>query len=284
MPARTGYKPGMPCWADLSSADLAVSVAFYEGLFGWRAEFDPRPEAGGYGYFRQRDKLVAGIALAFDRARPSAWNAYIAADDAEPVALKVKEAGGHVVTGPVQVFDEGTMAVFRDPSGAAFMVWQAGRHHGAQLVDEPVALCRLHLDTRDPMAARSFYPAVFGWGSRTSPDGRYTEWLADGRPVAGMPTQPGPPASAPEAHAGAIAPEARTGSAVPEAGTGAVAAPDARWLVCFAVADCDATSALAEPWGGGVLRPPSDLPIGRLAVLADPHDASFAVVTPRSPR
>jgi predicted enzyme related to lactoylglutathione lyase len=254
MPTRTGYKPGVPCWADLSSTDLTASVGFYEQLFGWRAEFDPHPESGGYGQFKQGGKLVAGIGPTFGQNVPSAWNTYIATDDAESVAEKVKEAGGRVTIGPVQVFDEGCTAVFQDPAGVSFMVWQPGRHYGAQLVNEPVALCWNELDSRDPEGAKAFYPAVFGWRSRsvTGAGGvEYTEWLADGSPVAGMlPMGDRFPADVP-----------------------------ARWLVFFAVPDCDVTVAVAEELGARVLQPPQDVALGRYAILADPQDAAFATIT-----
>ncbi len=32
----TSYEPGMPCWADLVTADVEKTSAFYSGLFGWR--------------------------------------------------------------------------------------------------------------------------------------------------------------------------------------------------------------------------------------------------------
>lgn len=262
MPTRTGYKPGVPCWVDLSSTDLPASVDFYEELFGWRAEFDPHPESGGYGRFLQGGRLVAGIGPTFGERTPSVWNTYFATDDAEDTADRVKEAGGHVVIGPVQVFDEGTMAVFRDPAGADFMVWQPGRHDGAQLVGEPVALCWTELDCRDVVEARAFYPAVFGWSPRAVPvagGAEYAEWLADGTPVAGL---------------------------VP-AGERPSPQDEGSWLVFFAVPDCDRAAEMAEERGGRVLRGPADLPMGRYTVLADPQGAVFAVLTlgsaPRPP-
>jgi predicted enzyme related to lactoylglutathione lyase len=253
MPTRTGYKPGVPCWVDLSSTDLTASVGFYEELFGWRAEFDPSPDSGGYGRFRQGGKLVAGIGPTFGEGVPSVWNTYIATDDALSVAEKVEQAGGRVTIGPVQVFDQGSMAVFQDPAGGSFMVWQPGRHRGAELADEPVALCWSELDSRDPEGSKAFYPAVFGWGSRGAGDAAgvdYTEWMVDGRAVAGM---------------------LPIGDRFPsESGT--------RWLAFFAVRDCDGTVTLAEQRGGKVLRPAQDLPMGRHAVLADPQGAAFAVI------
>jgi predicted enzyme related to lactoylglutathione lyase len=38
---------------------------------------------------------------------------------------------------PTDVGDAGRMAVFTDPEGAQFSVWQARRHRGATVVNEP---------------------------------------------------------------------------------------------------------------------------------------------------
>jgi hypothetical protein len=50
------------------------------------------------------------------------------------------------------------------------------------------------------------------------------------------------------------------------------------WLVYFAVSDCDATVDKAKELGGAVFVPPTDIPPGRFAVLADPQGAMLAVM------
>ena len=55
------------------------------------------------------------------------------------------------------------MAVFTDPEGAAFRVWQAKENKGAQIVNEPGSLNFNGLNTRDVEGAKSFYGSVFGW-------------------------------------------------------------------------------------------------------------------------
>ena len=61
MSERSAYAPGTPSWVDLGSPDPAAAAAFYGGLFGWKAEMDPRPEAGGYGLFTLAASNVAGL-------------------------------------------------------------------------------------------------------------------------------------------------------------------------------------------------------------------------------
>jgi predicted enzyme related to lactoylglutathione lyase len=51
-----------------------------------------------------------------------------------------------------------------------------------------------------------------------------------------------------------------------------------RWIVYFAVTDCDAAAALAADLGGQVAVPPADAPPGRLAVIAGPGGAAFTII------
>ena len=38
---------------------------------------------------------------------------------------------------PMDVMDDGRMAIVRDPVGAQFALWQGRAHHGAEAVNEP---------------------------------------------------------------------------------------------------------------------------------------------------
>ena len=54
-------------------------------------------------------------------------------------------------------------------------------------------------------------------------------------------------------------------------------APDeapANWLVYFTVPDADAAAETTKAAGGQVVNGPVDIPVGRLAVLADPQGAA----------
>ena len=145
------------------------------------------------------------------------------------------------------------MAVFADPTGAVFAVWQAGAHKGAQLVNVPVSFCWNELATRDLARAKDFYTKVFGYGIKSNPmpeGGEYVEWQVNGRSVAGG---------------------LQMGSMYP-------ADTPPHWLVYFAVANTDDTVKHAEELGGKALVPAMDSPQGRFAVLADPQGAPFAVI------
>lgn len=250
MTEATSHAPGIPSWADAASPDIDASKAFYAGLFEWEAE-DAGPEAGGYVMFARNGRPVAGLGPS-DEHRPPSWMMYVTTDDAGATTERVRAAGGAVLVEPMQVMTAGTMAVYRDPTGAVFAVWQPGDHIGAELVNEPGAICWTELQTRDPEAARAFYAAVFGWGAETH-EGPipYTEWKQDGRSIGGMmPMGEQIPAQVPP-----------------------------HWLVYFGAADCDAATARATELGGNVLVPPMDIQDGlRFSVVADPQGAALGLL------
>ena len=180
------YPPGVPSWIDVGSPDPQATADFYGALFGWDAPEGP-PETGGYRVAMVGDRAVAGIGQA-QNPGPPFWAMYVAVDDADDTAAKVGAAGGTVVLAPMDVLDVGRMAVFSDPTGAFFSVWQAGTHPGAQLVNEPGTWSWTELLTSDTEASKAFYAAVFGWEPLThsGPMGDYTEWQVGGRSVGGM--------------------------------------------------------------------------------------------------
>jgi len=116
MPEFTSYASGTPCWTDITSPELDRSVSFYSDLFGWEAEQDPRPEAGGYTMFKRNGEYVAAGSPPFPGSEdPAHWTTYIASDDVDATAARVSESGGTLLTEPFDVLDAGRMAVAQDP-------------------------------------------------------------------------------------------------------------------------------------------------------------------------
>ena len=251
MAERTNYAPGTPSWVDIGT-DVEPAKRFYSSLFNWSTEDAGPPElTGGYGFFQKDGKMIAGYGPQQGEGPPY-WSTYVSVADADQTAKEVESAGGTVIMAPMDVMAAGRMAVFQDPQGAFISAWQAGEHIGAQLVNEPGALCWNELNSRDVKGAKDFYRSAFGWDPVTHADGPmpYTEFQLNGQSIAGlMDMPPMVPAEVPS-----------------------------YWLVYFAVADTDATVAKAEELGGTVRMPPMDLPVGRLSVLVDPQGATFAVI------
>jgi uncharacterized protein len=165
MGERTSYAPGTPCWVDLGTPDLDAAAAFYGGLFGWSVEEDENAEqTGGYRQAKLRGKPVAGVMPLMQEGQPPAWSTYVSVEDADATTAKIREAGGNVLVEPMDVLDLGRMAVFADPTGAVFGLWQPGSFIGAEVVNEAGGVLWNELNTRDTEAAKAFYRAVFGWG------------------------------------------------------------------------------------------------------------------------
>lgn len=251
MPEFTTFPPGTPVWVDLGTTDVPAAARFYSDLFGWDAE-DLGEQAGHYTMMRLRGRYVAAVSPLMDPAQPVAWSTYIATEDADETARRVREAGGTVVSGPFDVFDAGRMAVFVDPTGATVLAWQAGQHTGVQLANETSTLLWNELCTPDVESAKRFYQAAFGIDSEPAPGMDYTMLKAGDRVVGGM-------------------------TAIGAGGVPADVPP--HWNVYFAVDDVDATVARAQQLGGSTIVPPTDIPnVGRFAVVADPQGGSFSVM------
>ncbi len=255
MGERTSYEAGTPSWVDHASPDLDASIDFYGALFGWDVpEGENSEQTGGYRQATKDGKPVGGMMPLMQEGQPPAWTTYVTVDDAEATAAKVTEAGGTVMAEPMEVLDLGTMAIFADPAGAVFGIWQPNSFHGAGLVNEPGALSWNELNTRDPEAAKAFYGAVFGWtfeDAEFEGMGSYTTINLGGNPVGGMLNM--------------------AERAVPEE-------IPAHWQLYFAVEDTDAAVEQVKQRGGNVMVEPIDIPAGRFSILVDPHGASFAVI------
>jgi len=255
MSERTSYTPGTPCWVDLGTPDIDAAVDFYGSLFGWQVpESENVEQTGGYRRATKNGVDVAGVMPLMQEGQPPAWSSYVSVADADAAAAAVGEAGGSVIAEPMDVMGLGRMAIFADPSGAVFGIWQPGTFLGAGLVNEPGALAWNELNTRDLEGAKSFYGAIFGWGFEENDMGemgKYTTITLGGNPVGGILDMG----------------ERQVPEEIPS-----------HWLAYFATEDTDSTIEQAKQRGGGVMMGPVDIPVGRFAILTDPHGAAFAVI------
>ncbi|MGO1049478.1 VOC family protein [Crossiella sp. CA198] len=246
MPERDGYTAGTPSWVDVSTPDLDAAKEFYAALFGWT--YTPGEEK--YGYYVNalvRDRIVAGLGPAQPDAPPM-WGSYLHTEDAEGAVARARSAGGTIVVEPMTVGSFGTMAIALDPAGALIGFWQPDEHHGAGLVNEHGTLVWNELRTTAVDAAKSFYGSIFDYDYsevRGAPE--YPVFELAGQQVA----------SAEPVHREEERPH---------------------WLVYFGTSDVDATVAAARELGGAVVEEITETAYGRMAVLADPWGAVFAVL------
>ena len=279
MNERDGYTAGVPCWVDSAQPDPEAAVTFYGGLFGW--EFEDTMPAGSPGHYfigRLGGRDVAAIGSQTETSPPTpVWNTYIWVESADKTAAKVKSAGGATFVEPFDVQDAGRMAVFADPTGAVFSVWQAGEFRGAQLVNGPGTWSWSDLNTRDMDAARDFYGAVFGWEADITEAGGdyvmlrrpgYGDFLEQSDPDlrSRLAAQQAPPGFEDVVGWMVLMTSEQFSDDTP-----------AHWGITFGVEDTDAAVDKAGELGAKVLVPPMDVPPVRIAVLADPQGAVFTV-------
>lgn len=256
MSERTSYVPGTPCWVDLATPDIEGAERFYGELFGWEIpELPNSAEMGGYRRAKLGGRDVAGVLPLMQEGQPSAWNTHISVDDAEAIGRAVQENGGTMIAEPMTVASYGRLALFTDPEGAFFGIWEPADFAGAELVNERAALGWNELNTRDPERAKEFYGAVFGWEADERDMGEmgtYVEWRVEGKRVGGM-----------------LDIRGRVPDEVP-----------AHWLAYFGSVDTDEAVAKVKEQGGDVIFGPMEIPAGRFAVVRDPFGAFFAVMQP----
>ncbi len=249
----TKYPDGIFSWVDLSSTDIEAAKAFYSGLFGWDAVDMPTDMGLPYTMFQIDGKNVAGGGQMQPDMQaqgiPSYWTSYVNSTDVDAAVARITAAGGTVMMPPMDVMQEGRMAIAMGPDGATFGIWQPRNHIGAQLVNMPNTLVWNELQTRDVAATRAFYAAVFGWTSETDQNG-YVAYSKDGR-----------------VQAGSMQIDESWGD-VPS-----------NWSVYFFVEDVDATVAKAQELGGSIMVPATRAgEMGTFAVIADPTGAVFTAM------
>jgi uncharacterized protein len=243
---------GAPCWIDLYSSDTDKAKDFYGHVFGWTTE-SAGAEFGGYFTWLKDGKHVGGcMHNDGEQGYPDAWTVYLTTDDIARTVEAAAEKGGQVHIAPMQIAENGHMAMVSDPGGAPIGVWQPGAMTGFDVWNEAGAPRWFELHTRDYDAAVDFYRDVFQWDAHTSdtPDFRYTT-LGEGE--------------------GSLAGIMDASKDMPESA-------QAAWSVYFGVDDADAALERAVERGGSVTQPAEDTPWGRLAQVADPTGTTFKVM------
>lgn len=245
--------PGSVSWVDLMTPDLDGAQKFYGSLFGWTFEVGPA-DMGYYTTCRLGGRRAAGIGKRpEDAAFPSVWSTYFDGGDADKLAASIRENGGNIMMGPMDISEHGRMLVAVDPTGAVFGVWQPKQHTGVEVVDEPGATAWHEISTRDHKKAAAFYSRVFGLEAKKldAPGIDYMT-LHKGEKTVGGVLQMNEqwPASLPP-----------------------------HWMVYFAIEDVDAALEKVKELGGMMLVPPFDTPYGRQSVVSDPYGAAFTLIT-----
>lgn len=251
MATTTKFKVNTILWTDLMTPDLEASKKFYGQLFDWQA-MDVPTDGGTYTMLSHQNESVGAMmpmcADMLGQNVPPHWSVYIYVEDLEKTMGLIKQHGGQVLCGPMDVMTHGKMATCMDPLGATFNVWQPVQHFGAERMGKDSGMAWQELMSKDIQAALAFYSKVFGWTTEAMPMGdmTYHMMMSGENPVGG-----GMNLSA--------------DMPMPSC-----------WAVYFQVQDIQKMMAKAQEMGASVHMPETAIPgKGSFAFMADPQQAMF---------
>jgi uncharacterized protein len=252
-PTPTGlHLTGKFVWFDLFTRDLPAVRQFYEALLGW--SFHETPGAEDRVMTIEYGGVPIGNAVAMDRAKienqQSRWLSYMSVMDVDQSVLRVQQSGGSVYMPARDLPDRGRVAVVLDPQGAPFALVASATGDPPDNGFDRNAFFAAELWARDRKTAITFYQAVVGYALELADlgdDSIYHLLVKNGVPRAGVVQIPWENVKP-------------------------------NWVPYIAVEDVDAVTAKVEALGGRLLiEPDPNIRAGRVAIIADPSGAVFAI-------
>ncbi|MEM9351272.1 MAG: VOC family protein [Pseudomonadota bacterium] len=225
-------------WADLSTFRFEKTQRFYADVMGWTFADGVAHTNGPVAAIYTMPEKFQSIGM------PSFWMSYIAVTDVAEVAERAQTLGGKVELGPV-AYDQGQIALVRDPLGAGFTIYSGPDF--AVTASGAAARAGHGLFVSDVGAIRAFYEALFGWRFGSNDNGVYPVSL-HGEHLFYCHEIPDP----------------------------AIRGQEEYWAVYFASPDRDVLSRLES--AGGAIVAHMDLPEGAAALARDPDGGHFVLL------
>jgi predicted enzyme related to lactoylglutathione lyase len=247
-------------WYELLTTDMAAARAFYTKVVGFTAS-DASAPGMPYTLLIFGEAAVGGLMILPQEARQTGaqprWLGYIAVDDVDAAAARLRQLGGAIHIPPSDMPGIGRFAVAADPQTAtlALIKWsEPGQSQGqsqADNIDKTGHVGWHELLAADGATAFPFYGELFGW-RKAEPEidagGSYQPFFAGAQRAGGMFTKPA-----------------------------FVAIPF--WLYYFNIGDLAAALENVKALGGKVLEGSVEVPGGtRVARCEDPQGAMFALM------
>jgi uncharacterized protein len=116
--------PGTIGWHELHAGNGAKAFDFYSKLFGWtKTDAMDMGPMGTYQMFSTGDgPTVGGMMTKMAQAPMPYWTYYFNVDGVDTALKRIKDRGGEVLNGPMQVPGGQWIANCRDPQGAMFSI------------------------------------------------------------------------------------------------------------------------------------------------------------------
>jgi predicted enzyme related to lactoylglutathione lyase len=109
---------------ELSTSDVEAAKEFYQAIFGWQYH-DMDSPTGPYTFVMAGEKPIGGMQANPMPEVPSNWLGYIGVESVARTVAEIESHGGKVLLPETQVGEMGKLAIFTDPQGAAFAIWEA---------------------------------------------------------------------------------------------------------------------------------------------------------------
>lgn len=121
MPPAPEGASGRVSWHELMAGDQKGALAFYSQLFGWEKAEAVESPMGIYQMYRKGDRVLGGM-MTRPKEYPAQphWLYYVTVDDLDAALERVKNSGGQVLHGPMEVPGGDRVAQCLDPQQAAF--------------------------------------------------------------------------------------------------------------------------------------------------------------------
>jgi uncharacterized protein len=243
-------------WYELTTTDVEAAKAFYTKVVGWSTQ-DASAPGMSYTLFLCGQTSVGGLMrLPADAGKIGAtprWVGYVAVDDVDATALRVKELGGAVYVPPTDIPNVSRFSVVADPELAIFVVvkWLRPRTDRPAALGEPGRVGWHELLAADREKAFGFYAELFGWQR------------------AGVATNLAEPSQL----------FSVGGATIGGVSAKSPALPIPFWLYYFNVDDIDAAEKRVRAAGGEITSGPARVPDGSwMVTCTDPEGAMFALV------
>jgi hypothetical protein len=245
-------------WYDLMTTDVRAAQTFYCDVVGWGAQ-DSGVADHGYTLFTVNGQGMLGLMTIPEDAKKMgarpAWMGYIAVDDVDAAAAKLKSLGGTIHKPTTEVPGVIRFAVVADPQGASFLIAKGLSKDAMPTMapGTPGTVGWHELYAKDGKEAWPFYEKMFGWTKADAMDmgpmGVYQLFKTGGNDaVGGMMTKP--------EHI-----------------------PMPFWGFYVNVPAIDAAAERVTKGGGKVVNGPMEVPGGQWIVQCmDPQGAFFALV------
>lgn len=239
-------------WYDLFTHDLPAAGRFYHELFGWSFENTDSGVDNVKTIIKNRIPIGNAVHIdpLEDKVTASRWLSYMSVQDVDAATVIVEQNKGSMYMQPKDLPHRGRVAVVFDSEGAIFGIVTTleGDPPDRDYVEN--IWISSELWTTDLDSALRFYGSLVGYEQQlvnVGMDTAYHLLVKDGTPRAGMVKIPWDDVKP-------------------------------NWIPYIAVADAEAMAENAVRAGGKLLvEPDPNVREGRLAIIADPSGAVFAI-------